>query len=77
MRKGLVLKKYVLGHCLDKIVENSGQYYYMDDGASCHESQDVIDSVIGLASKDLIGLQKVLILIQSSISGAGSRINCP
>jgi transposase len=47
-----ILKKYVLGHCLDKVDENSGQYYYMDDGASCHDSQDVIDYC------DRVGIQR-------------------
>jgi transposase len=38
-----ILRRYVLDHCLDRIDENGTQHYYMDDGASCHNADQVIE----------------------------------
>jgi len=38
-----ILQHHVLEHCIANIDENGHQHYYQDDGASCHDSQAVID----------------------------------
>jgi transposase len=38
-----ILKESVLPHCIEMLDENGEPQILMDDGASCHDAQDVID----------------------------------
>jgi transposase len=38
-----ILKRHVLPHVLERLDENGHIQWYVDDGASCHDSQEVID----------------------------------
>ena len=37
------LKNYVLPHVLEELDENGRVQWYVDDGVTCHDSQEVID----------------------------------